>query len=78
MNMIRVYSNFLKKHPLGALYGVLLGIVAFFAAVPMWKAGAYEAAVVDLAMTGLLIWRMQKKFTETSLLHSTFTEKLIA
>ena len=76
--MIRVYSNFLKKHPLGALYGVLLGIVAFFAAVPMWKAGAYEAAVVDLAMTGLLIWRMQKKFTETSLLHSTFTEKLIA
>ena len=35
MNIKETYEKLLKKHPLGALYGMLLGGVAFFAAVPL-------------------------------------------
>ena len=78
MTMKRVYNNLLKKHPLGALYGMLLGIIAFFAAVPMWKSGAYEAAAVDLAMAILLLVFMLRKFTRTFRRASTLTEKITA
>ena len=43
------------KHPLGALYGTLLGIVAFSAAVPMCFSGMWDAALVDLSMAAVLI-----------------------
>ena len=78
MTMKRVYNNLLKKHPLGALYGMLLGIIAFFAAVPMWKSGAYEAAAVDLAMAILLLGLMLRKFTRTFRKTSTLMEKITA
>ena len=78
MTMKRVYTNLLKKHPLGVLYGTLLGIIAFFAAVPMWKSGAYDAALVDLAMAFLLLGIMLKKFTATFRRTSTFPEKITA
>ncbi|MBR2426012.1 MAG: exosortase/archaeosortase family protein [Lentisphaeria bacterium] len=45
----------LVKHPLGALYGTLLGFVAFFAATPMFRSGMWDAASVDLIMAGILI-----------------------
>ena len=78
MTMKRVYSSLLKKHPLGALYGTLLGIIAFFAAVPMWKARAYDAAAVDLAMAALLLVIMLKRFTSTFRRCSTLPEKITA
>ena len=78
MTMKRFYSNLLKKHPLGALYGTLLGIVAFFAAVPMWKSGACEAAAVDLLLAILLLGLMLRKFTLTFRRTSTLTEKITA
>ena len=46
------------KHPLGVLYGTLLGILAFSAAVPLFTSGAWDAALVDLAMAGILIFLM--------------------
>ena len=76
--MKRVYSSLLKKHPLGALYGTLLGIIAFFAAVPMWQSRAYDAAAVDLAMAGLLLFIMLKRFTSTFRRTSTLPEKITA
>ena len=57
---------------------MLLGIIAFFAAVPMWKSGAYEAAAVDLAMAILLLVFMLRKFTRTFRRASTLTEKITA
>ena len=53
--MKTIYNNLLKKHPLGALYGTLLGIIAFSAAIPLFSAGMWEAALVDLVMAGILI-----------------------
>ena len=55
-------KSLLKKHPLGVLYAVLLGLVAFSAAVPMFTSGTYDAALVDLAMAGILIFLMLKRF----------------
>ena len=53
-------KKLLKYHPLGALYGTLLGILAFLAAIPMFTSGAWEAALVDLVMAGILIILMMK------------------
>ena len=78
MSMKKTYSDLLKKHPLGALYGTLLGIVAFSAAVPMFTSGMWDAALVDLAMATVLIVSMLKSFTATDCHHSGFTEKCIA
>ena len=52
----------LIKHPPAVLYAVLLGFVAFSAAVPMFAAGMYDAALTDLAMAGILIAMMLKTF----------------
>ncbi len=65
MNM-KTYWNMILKHPLGALYGMLLGIVAFSAAVPMFLSGMWDAALVDLAMAGILIASMLRNFSSTA------------
>ena len=62
MNIKETYEKLLKKHPLGALYGMLLGGVAFFAAVPLFTSGMWDAALVDLIMAFILIVLMQKHF----------------
>lgn len=68
----------LKKHPLGALYGTLLGIIAFFAAVPLFTSGMWDAALVDLAMAGILLTLMLKYFISTGSRQSTLPEKCAA
>ena len=50
------------KHPLGVLYGTLLGIVAFSAALPLVTSGMWDAALVDLAMALILIVLMLRSF----------------
>ena len=66
------------KHPLGVLYSVLLGIVAFWAAYPMAVAGMWEAALVDLVMAVMLIWIMLKRFSAVCCRQSTLMEKIAA
>jgi len=78
MNIKSFANRLLKKHPLGALYGTLLGIVAFSAAVPMVLAGAYEEALVDIAMAGILIYFMLKNFISNFRRQSTLPEKCTA
>ena len=78
MNMERFYNNILKKHPLGVLYGTLLGFVAFWASLPMLRSGVYEAAVVDLLMAGILICLMLKKLVAAERKSSTLWEKITA
>ena len=71
-------KKLLKNHPLGALYGMLLGILAFFWAGPMFASGALEAALVDLLMAGILITLMLKRFIQTPRRKSTLPEKCTA
>ena len=68
----------LVKHPLGALYGTLLGLVAFFAAVPAFSSGMWDAALVDLVMAGILIFLMLKSFISTFRKKSSVVEKATA
>lgn len=68
----------LAKHPLGALYGALLGLVAFFAAVPAFTSGAWESASVDLVMAGLLIALMLKSSISTFRKQPSWAEKAMA
>ena len=76
--MIRNFLNIITKHPLGALYGTLLGIIAFSAAVPMAVSGMWDAALVDLAMAGILIYLVMKKFVSVPVRESVFREKCAA
>ena len=78
MSMKYFCKKLLKYHPLGALYGTLLGILAFWAAIPMFTSGAWEAALVDLVMAGILIILMMKRFILTSRRESTLPEKCAA
>ena len=71
-------KNLLKNHPLGVLYATLQGLVALFAAVPMFTSGVWDAALVDLAMTGILIYFMLKSFIATSRRDSSLAEKCTA
>lgn len=71
-------KNLLKKHPLGVLYAVLLGIVAFSAALPMFTSGVWDAALVDLLMAGLLIYFMLKSFIAARRRNSSLAEKCVA
>ena len=57
---IKVHLNYIVKHPLGVLYGVLLGFVAFSAAVPMCFSEQYDAALADLALAVIFIWFLLK------------------
>ena len=75
---MKLLLNRLSKHPLGALYGTLLGIIAFSAALPMFKSGMWDAALVDLAMAGILIFLMLKSFISTFRKESSFSEKCTA
>ena len=68
----------LISHPLGALYGTLPGFVAFFAAVPMFSSGMWDAALVDLAMAGILIWHMEKTCLSTVSKPVALAEKSVA
>jgi exosortase/archaeosortase family protein len=76
--IMKIFFTRLAKHPLGALYGVLLGIIAFFAALPMFASGMWDAAVVDLTMAGVLIALMLKTFVSTFRKPSTFFDKCAA
>jgi exosortase/archaeosortase family protein len=78
MNRKMFYNILLKKHPLGVLYGTLLGIVAFSAAVPMFVSGMWDAALVDLAMAFILIFIMLKYFVSTFRRKSVLPEKCAA
>ena len=73
-----LFNRLLKKHPLGALYGTLLGIIAFSAAVPMFSSGMWDAALVDLSMAGILIVLMLRNFTCTFRKSSLLPEKWAA
>ena len=75
---MKILFTRLIKHPLGALYGALLGLVAFFAAVPAFTSGAWESAAVDLVMAGFLIELMLKSFISTFRKQSSFAEKATA
>ena len=76
--MKSLYEKLLKKHPLGALYGMLLGIIAFSAAVPMFSSGMWDAALTDLIMAGILIALMMKNFISASVRKSVLIEKCSA
>lgn len=75
---IKTFYFRLLKHPLGALYGTLLGGIAFFAAVPMFVPGMWDAALVDLVMAGILIALMLKNFIFTFRRPAVFPEKCTA
>ncbi|MBR2509969.1 MAG: exosortase/archaeosortase family protein [Lentisphaeria bacterium] len=75
---MKIFLKRLEKHPLGALYGTLLGIIAFSAAVPMFASGMYDAGAIDLAMAGILIAFMLRKFIVSFRRESDFIEKCIA
>ena len=68
----------LIKHPLGVLYGTLLGILAFSAAVPIFTSGMWDAGLVDLAMAGILIGLMLKRLGRTSRRDAVLPEKCAA
>ena len=76
--MKNIYDKLLKKHPLGALYGTLLGVIAFFAAVPLFQSGMWEAALVDLVMAGILMILMLKGFSASVCRHTFVMEKYAA
>ena len=76
--MMNKLLNRIKKHPLGALYGTLLGIIAFSAAVPMFVSGMWDAALVDLAMAAILISLMLKNFSSNSRKETGLAEKCTA
>lgn len=75
---IRNFCNSLLGHPLGALYGTILAVVALVAAVPMFAAGTYDAALVDLVMAGILIVMTLKGFTAINRRWANAAEKWAA
>ena len=76
--MKKILFNRLVRHPLGALYGTLLGLIAFSASLPMFVSGMWDAALVDLAMAAILIFFMLKTFISTFRRESTLPEKYTA
>lgn len=52
---VKLFSIRLIRHPLGMLYGILLFAIAISAALSMVGSGAWDAALVDLLMAGILI-----------------------
>ena len=73
--MQKKFYNFWKKHFLGVLYAVLLAAVAFWAAVPMFVSGLWDAALVDLVMAGMLIAHMLKKLVAVPRRETVLPEK---
>ncbi len=55
----------LIRHPLGMLYGILLFAIAISAALSMVGSGAWDAALVDLLMAGILISLMLRTVIST-------------
>lgn len=74
----RTYLKRIARHPLGALYGTLLGFVALSASIPMFTAGMWDAALVDLAMAGILIMLMLQIVISFYRKQSTLPEKIVA
>lgn len=75
---MKIYFNRLKKHPFGGVYAVLLGIAAVWAALPMFRGGMYDAALVDLAMAGILIYLMLKSVVYSFSKKSSLPEKCVS
>ena len=76
--MFKILLKRLLRHPLGALYGMLLGFVALSSAVPMFRSGMWDAALVDLVMAAILLALMLKTFIGTFRKRSTFANKCFA
>ena len=68
----------LKKYPLETLCSVFLGFVAFSAAIPMFRSGMWDAALVDLAMAGILLWGVFKTLKSQVRHEAGFREKALA
>ena len=75
---IKEYWKKITEHPLGALYGTLLGIVAFSASIPMFISGMWDAALVDLATASVLIFLMLKRYIPQYGKPVSFVEKCSA
>ena len=74
----RTYLKRIAKHPLGALYGTLLGFVALSASIPMFTSGMWDAAFVDLVMAGILIMLMLQKVISFCRKQPSLTERITA
>jgi exosortase/archaeosortase family protein len=75
---MKIFLKKSMKHPLGMLYSALLGFIAFSAAVPMIRSGAWDAALVDVVMAAILIGMMLKTFVSTFRRESTLLNKITA
>lgn len=78
MKKMQIFFSQLIKHPLGALYSVLLGFVALLTVRPMIASKVWDAALVDLAMAGILIAVMLKNLFKNTSKSVSQTEKLLA
>lgn len=75
---MNIFRNRLFKHPQGALYGTLLGIIALSASKPMFDSGVWDGALVDLVMAFWLIGIMLKTFVSTFRKEPFFIHKCFA
>ena len=75
---MKTYLEKIIQHPLVALYGVLLGIIAFSTAIPMCVSSLYDVAFVDIAMAIILITLMLKNSIIFGAKSSTTLEKVVA
>ena len=66
------------KHPIGVLYGTLLGIIALKSLIEMFSNNLWDAALVDLAMAIILIYLMLKCFVSNSCKTPLLLEKTLA
>ena len=67
---MKTYLEKIIQHPLVALYGVLLGIIAFSTAIPMCVSSLYDVAFVDIAMAIILITLMLTVYSLSYILRS--------
>ena len=75
---MKTYFEKMIKHPLVAVYGTLLGIIAFSTAIQMCVSSLYDVAIVDVAMAIILITLMLKTAITKDAKESTNWEKIIA
>ncbi len=68
----------IKQHPIAALYGLLLGIIALLGGYSIYKSGAFESALVDIVMAGFLIVFMLKSCLNSVAKESKILGKMIA
>ena len=75
---MKTYLEKIIHHPLVALYGALLGIIAFSTAIPMCVSSLYDVAFVDITMAVILITLMLKNAIIFGTKESTTLEKIVA